>query len=245
MRIRICNQCGVEFQGQGEQRLCPACRRNARKATVIRPRICVSCGCTFDGGPRASYCPECRIERNKITKGEYQRRKAAGRTRPLGSVDICAVCGKEYVVNSGLQRYCPECAQEAVRQATLPQKRQRAIEHREETTARKAELKTNSAVCAYCGKQYTPHGPSVTCGPKCAREYKRIAQGIADYKRGKRKEPPPRQRYDSGLPQSELAGVTYHQKTGKWQVAHKGKYIGIFATKEEAEAKKLELQSPD
>lgn len=247
MRRRICKECGAEFQGQGEQRLCPACRKNARQATVMRPRVCISCGSAFEGGPRASYCPNCRAERRKKTTAEYRLRKTAGRTRPLGSVDICTVCGKEYVVNSSLQRYCSDCAPEAVRQAVLPQKRQRAIEHREEAAARKAGLKTNSAVCAYCGKLYTPDGPSVTCSPVCAREYKRVTQGMADFKRGRRKTPPAHQRYDSGLPQSELAGVTYNRSRRKWQVTHKGKYIGLFVTQEEAEAKKRDLleQPPD
>lgn len=137
MRMRKCKSCGKEFQGSGEQRLCPDCRKQAYVASVMRLRKCVVCGATFPGGPRAKYCTECRKERAKRSAREYAQRKAAGNTRPLGSVDICQVCGGEYVVESGLQKYCPSCAAEAVRQVILPQKRERAAQHRDEFAARK------------------------------------------------------------------------------------------------------------
>lgn len=242
MRKRICKVCGAEFEGKKEQRLCPECRAQALRDTVIRPRTCISCGAVFTGGPRARYCPKCRAERQKAQAREAQRRKAAGKVRQIGSTDICVVCGKEYIVNGSLQKYCPECAEEAVRANVLPKKRARASEHRDEFLARKKELAAESAVCAYCGKVYTPTGPTVTCSEACAKEYARIVYGIADYKRGRRKTPPSHERYDSGLPQSEIAGVTYHRTRRKWQVIHNGKYIGLFATREKAEAKKKELE---
>jgi len=148
-------------------------------------------------------------------------------------------------VSGSLQKYCPECAKEAIRAKVLPRKRAQAAEHRTEFTARKKQLAADSAVCAYCGKLYTPTGPSVTCSEVCAKEYARIAQGTADYQRGRRNNLPTHERYSSGLPQSELAGVTYHSVRLKWQVEHKGKYIGLFATQEEAETKKKELEKDE
>ena len=245
MRMRKCKSCGKEFQGSGEQRLCPDCRKQAYVASVMRLRKCVVCGATFPGGPRAKYCTECRKERAKRSAREYAQRKAAGNTRPLGSVDICQVCGGEYVVESGLQKYCPSCAAEAVRQVILPQKRERAAQHRDEFAARKKELKVDSAICAYCGKPYISTSPTVTCSPECAREYARIVQGMVDYKRGRRKSPPSHERYISGLPQSDLTGVSYHRNSNKWQVVHNGKYIGLFLSQEEAEATKRRLEGQD
>lgn len=29
--------------------------------------------------------------------------------RPLGCKDICTNCGRTYIVNSGTQKYCPDC----------------------------------------------------------------------------------------------------------------------------------------
>lgn len=70
-------------------------------------RICIRCKRRFSGGPRAWYCPDCREERRRERDRKYTHRPSK---RPLGSVDICANCGKKYVVNSGLQKYCPDCS---------------------------------------------------------------------------------------------------------------------------------------
>ena len=76
---------------------------------VIRPRTCRECGKVFPGGPRAWYCPECRAERHRESDRLCKARKRKGMTRQWGSVDKCAVCGGDYVVVSGNQRYCPDC----------------------------------------------------------------------------------------------------------------------------------------
>lgn len=80
----------------------------------LHPRTCRQCEAIFDGGPRAWYCPICREDRRRKASRDGKRRERARETRPLGSKDSCAVCGKEYVVNSGKQKYCPTCAPEAV-----------------------------------------------------------------------------------------------------------------------------------
>lgn len=241
MRQRICKNCGSHFSGEGEQRFCSSCRIEARRATVVRARECIQCGARFEGGPRAHYCPDCRAQRQRQHNREYRQRKAVGSVRPLGSLDMCQVCGKEYIVTSGAQIYCPVCAPDAVREKVLPTKRSRARDHAEEQSARKKELRKESAVCAYCGALYTPTDAAVTCSEQCAKEYKRIVQGMADYKRGRRKKPPAHERYVSGLPQSDLPGVSYHRERKKWQVIHQGKYVGLFASQEEAEVVKKRL----
>lgn len=245
MRLRKCKMCGCEFEGERQQRLCPTCRKESRRASVMRDRECQACGIIFSGSPRARYCPDCRQERKDQARREYMQRKAAHKERPIGSTDICQACGKAYIVTGSLQKYCPDCAESAVKAKVLPQKRARAAAHIAENAARKKDLLDQSAVCAYCGQPYTPKGPSVTCSEECAREYKRIVQGWADYRRGRRKNPPAHTRYDSGLPQSDMVGVNYHRLNGKWQVTHRGKYIGLFDNKETAEAKKRELIESD
>lgn len=73
---------------------------------AIYDRVCRTCGVSFRGGPRAWYCPDCRRERKKETDRKV---KHNGPTRPIGSTDLCENCGKEYTVDSGLQKYCPKC----------------------------------------------------------------------------------------------------------------------------------------
>lgn len=242
MRRRVCKVCGKEFEASGEQHMCPDCRKAAQRETVVRERKCISCGAGFPGGPRAWYCPECRAERAKETQKDYRRRKASGKVRAIGSTDICRRCGKEYIVNGGLQMYCPACAEEAVREKTLPKKRIYAQDRSEERQNRKKELRENGSICVICGRLYTSGSPSVTCGPECAERYRRLKMSEADYKRGRRKSEPSPDRQISGLPQSGMAGVNYHRRLGKWQVTHAGRYIGLFETKEAAEAKKRELE---
>ena len=52
-----------------------------------------------------------------------KRKKGRKAARPLGGIDKCTVCGKEYVVKSGRQKYCPDCAYEAVRKVDRPASR--------------------------------------------------------------------------------------------------------------------------
>ena len=110
---RICKYCGAIFDGDPAALGCPDCVE-ARRHDTIRPRVCRICGAVFEGGPRAWYCPACRTERRRQHDREAKERKRAGMTRALGSTDLCEACGKPYVVMGGLQRYCPDCAPEAV-----------------------------------------------------------------------------------------------------------------------------------
>ena len=89
-------------------------------AVVVKDRVCRQCGAIFQGGPRAWYCPDCRSGRQREQGRRY---KAKGPDRPLGSTDTCMVCGKTYTVNSARQKYCPDCAYEAVRAADRPASR--------------------------------------------------------------------------------------------------------------------------
>jgi len=75
----------------------------------MRDRQCRECGVTFKGGPRAWYCPECRHERKKKSYIKYRKLKKEGLTREIGGIDQCESCKNDYVVESGMQRYCQDC----------------------------------------------------------------------------------------------------------------------------------------
>ena len=166
--LRICRKCRVEYQGDPGSSLCPACVKADRTST-IRDRVCRTCGATFLGGPRAWYCPTCRIDRQKAQDREAKRRKAEGKTRAIGSEDICTICGNPYTVASGLQRYCPKCAPAAWAEADRQQGRDYYTAHRD-PVARKAQRKAHAAdlLCAVCGKPYKPTDASHTCSLACS-----------------------------------------------------------------------------
>lgn len=224
MRQIQCKRCGAIISVSGEKYLCDACAKKAKQESVIRDRTCRECGVTFKGGPRAWFCPDCREQRQKQQTVEYHRRKAAGKVRHIGSTDICKICGDPYTVESGLQMYCPSCAEAAVKEVVSKQKK---LLDPQMSYQRKVEAHKNRVLCKVCGKPFTANTATVTCSPECAAEWKRIQQNTADIKRGKRFMPAD-QRRPINVPQSGIPGVTYH--LGKWQAKHKGKYIGIYET---------------
>lgn len=189
MRTIKCKGCGKIVQVNKDQAMCKDCRRKVKQASVIRPRTCIVCRSIFDGGPRASYCPACRDVRKKQAKKAYQQRKAVGNVRPIGSTDICANCGCEYTVNSGLQRYCPACAEVVVADTVNAHAREYAATEaqRAKRAERKRELAEDRKVCVICGNPIQSHTTTVTCSPECADIRLRELRRRADKRRNRRK----------------------------------------------------------
>jgi hypothetical protein len=182
MRTKKCVTCGRVFTtDRYEQTRCDDCLAAAR-STTLRPRTCRTCGAIFSGGPRAWYCPTCRKEREKSRNRKY---RASGFSRHLGDIDICVICGKEYVVCSGLQKYCPDCAPEAVREID----REQSIRWNRENDyyAKRKEIpRSGVKVCVVCGREMSPSTNTVTCSPECAAARRKEIQHRADAKRRSR-----------------------------------------------------------
>lgn len=241
MKQCICKICGNVFlSDKPETYYCPECMDKV-KSNVIRERVCTVCGARYMGYPRSKYCPECQLKAKRERERKY---KKDGAKRPLGSIDICNKCGKEYVVTSGLQKYCPDCAPEAVR-ATIREHKRKMVKvyNREVRPERRKAMKEGLTVCAVCGKTFTAKSATVTCSPECAREYKRQQQAISDYKRGQRSLERVMIPKADTVPQSGIKGITWHRKSGKWQLKINGKYIGLFSSVEEAAARMESLQA--
>lgn len=155
---------------------------------TLRDRSCKACGAVFSGGPRAWYCPACRLERRRAQDRAYKARKKEGQHRPIGSVDVCVVCGQEYEVAGGNQRYCPDCAPEAIAEVD----RQQAMEWYEKNKdiinpARKVARRIGERECVICGAGYTAPTATKCCSDACRRELNRQRQRRADAKRSPRK----------------------------------------------------------
>lgn len=77
---------------------------------------CQRCGKKYESGSnRPGYCPDCRMERQKERNKEYMERKREGAVRKIGSADVCANCGKAYIVKTGSQILCDECVKKGVK----------------------------------------------------------------------------------------------------------------------------------
>lgn len=109
--------------------------------TTLRPRTCKECVVTFKGGPRAWYCPRCRAERQTQQNREYQERKKRGNTRKIGQKYPCEICGKMYILSSGLQRYCAECAVKHLKEVDNKQSKDWNKSHPEQITKHKQNEK--------------------------------------------------------------------------------------------------------
>lgn len=164
--LRRCITCGVDFEGTHDQVKCPACVLAQRRQT-LRPRQCCACGRSFPGGPAARYCPDCRHERKRAAELRYHR---DGPARPLGSVDLCVVCGKKYIVDSGQQKYCPDCKADEYRKVDAAGAR-RWIETHDftETRRQRREQAMAEIPCTVCGKMFTPRYGANVCSPECRK----------------------------------------------------------------------------
>ena len=112
----ICPDCGTEFMQKSEDNIvCPDCAAKNKRESVYRIRVCRQCGEKFMGYPRSFYCESCNMIRKKEQKKRSNERQKLGITRKIGSIDICEICGDEYIVNGARQRYCKKCNEEAYR----------------------------------------------------------------------------------------------------------------------------------
>lgn len=185
MRLKKCKKCGKLFSAtKEEQTLCGECIAQA-KSTTLRPRTCRECGETFSGGPRAWYCPTCRAIRQKEAAKRYRQN---GPARPLGSIDHCIICGKEYVVESGNQHYCPACAPEAYQQLDREASKKWNYENNF-YEQRSQQPRSGQKICVICGKPVPPGTARITCSEECGKLRLKWRQDRADLKRGLRKSP--------------------------------------------------------
>lgn len=199
---RICIDCGKEFIGTWQSKLCPECRAKRqedaekfipepksknetkpRKITTIAPRKCVVCGAEFLGGPSAKYCPNCRVKKEKERAARYRKN---GASRKLGSIDYCQACGKEYIVASGLQKYCPDCAAEQIKMRDRERGKEYMAEQRKLNPDRVKEWKRakyKEATCPVCGKTFTPiDGREKTCSDDCRIIWTKFNQRLGTWR---------------------------------------------------------------
>lgn len=155
--------------------------------TSLGTRTCRQCGKEFTGGPRAWYCPECREKRNRQQKSKDNHKQRLGLTRKIGSTDYCARCGKPYTVTGGLQKYCPDCAAEAMRENDRNQALQYYEDNKDQINpARYDKQRVKTKRCVICGKEFGVNGTARnTCTEECRKKQRQAWQREADKKRKK------------------------------------------------------------
>lgn len=200
---RRCVICGKELPPRRTKYCSPDCARIgannlAREVTSQRPHpspfhtiTCPDCGREVTVPIKSKRCPACQAEADRRHDRECKQRQRLGKTRPIGSTDLCERCGKPYTVWSGLQKYCKACAPvaiaEADRAASVAWNREHysSPEKRAEVNAGKRRPTPNEAVCPVCGKSFVPSSTrGVYCAPECATAARKAAN--AQYHRDNR-----------------------------------------------------------
>lgn len=167
--------------------------------STIAPRTCRECGAIFDGGPRAWYCHDCREVRKKLQKARYNERRKRGLSLSLGeSVGRCEVCGREFIYVAARQRYCPDCAKEAIKASDRRQGREyyhanNTEENRTERSRHRREVYASRQrkACNVCGKEI-PLGSyrKRYCSEECAKIAQRYQEMESKLRAGRRKSIP-------------------------------------------------------
>lgn len=183
--IRKCAECGRIYtptvNDPSQSYLCPECAKERRDGAVYQEKKCAKCGRKFLGFPKSKYCEQCALIAKKENKKIYEDK---GAKRPIGSKDICARCGNEYIIKGGLQKYCPECA----RQANLEKQRERKKAQREQK--KRADTKKKTAeerikICVYCGNEFNNTVSGNLCSEECREKQKKLNAVRVIYRKGK------------------------------------------------------------
>lgn len=132
---------------------------------IYNNRICKKCGVTFSGGPRAWYCPECRHKRALERSKAYRNN---GYQRHIGDIDICKNCGKKYIIQSGLQKYCPDCQSEMHRKADVEKSLKYYDKNKNEINQKRNENRRMvERSCVICGKLFYTPNRAKCCSKDC------------------------------------------------------------------------------
>lgn len=172
MPQQVCKLCGETFEVKEVSPynvFCEKCSTLANQRKRTFPKICQSCGKEFEGARNSRYCPECARTRRILSCYRYYHNRA--NARKIGSIDKCEFCGKEYVVNNGKQRYCPDCTKKAVLsnvRKLYNQKMETNPEVLKQNWKRKNE-EAGYRKCIVCGKTFYSEKISETCSPECRK----------------------------------------------------------------------------
>ena len=199
----VCLICGQALPPKRKKYCSEACAREAerqlaRQATAGREHpkpyhtiICPDCGREVYMPIKSKRCPDCQAEANRRHDLEAKQRKRAGKTRAIGSVDLCQRCGKPYEVESGMQKYCKACAPIAIAENDRAASRawnQAAYadpEKRTERNTARRRPQPEAARCPICGSAFQPRSTrDVYCSAACADAAARrqMAQYEADHR---------------------------------------------------------------
>ena len=198
-RARVCVVCG-KYLPKGRAAYCSdecraeSARRRARqnrawrenKSSVYWEFVCPDCGKIVYGHIKNKRCPDCQVAHNKILRAQYRERQKRGHCRTIGSMDLCQNCGKPYIVEGGMQKYCKICAPVMVKKHDRERKLGRpATEAQRKRRKEDAAHNPRIGICTFCGKEFVrTKGHRTLCSDECKK--KANAAAARQYEKNRR-----------------------------------------------------------
>ena len=189
----ICAVCGKPLPPRSFLYCSDACQQQAEKqrrsalspgrhGPKLKTIICPDCGKEAQVYTKSYRCPDCQAKADARASAEFKRRKAAGKVRPIGSIDLCQRCGQPYTVQAGLQRYCKSCADTALREyyrekgIAYYHEKYDGKQEKEQRKQKRRLPRYEPIQCRICGETFIPGTRrAVYCSKKCAKEGQRLA----------------------------------------------------------------------
>ena len=163
----------------------PTANSGKPRKLPFREITCIDCGVKVVRPVKCKRCQACQDAKDRANAAIYAARRRAGKTRKMGSIDLCKSCGKPYVVTGSLQRYCKACAETAVHEnikaatRALGEKYRADPEKREQITQGKRRVPAKK-VCAYCKNEFMGTWSGIYCSESCRkRRSARITRSMA------------------------------------------------------------------
>ena len=151
-----------------------------KKLTHATMCKCEVCGKEFIGDVKSKYCDDCWLKRRRErTMDNYYNPK-----RKIGDIDYCEECGKEYIVKSGRQKLCEECAKKHSKYSVALSQWKHGLRLSKPTyplqsrIVAKDKVIGGKRVCIDCGKEFIGPWLSKLC-PECRAKRQEEAQSFA------------------------------------------------------------------
>lgn len=100
----------------------------------------------------------------------------------MGSIDKCALCGKEYIVRSSTQRYCSE---ECRREVSIPIYIEKVkIKYHKQNAEFKKRRTQITKLCVYCMQPFKNSLATNVCSDYCRSEHRKLLRNRLCMERG-------------------------------------------------------------
>lgn len=158
------------------------CVQNAQKKVEYKTLSGKEPVLTVDASLKVAHGQDGVHNVEKLRKKENSKHRKGAPIRPLGSLDSCQLCGEQYTVVGGRQKYCPNCQHDAILAWQRPHKI--SYNKRPDVIQTKKERRNErKKICVYCLRPFWDSTASNLCSDYCRKQQFRMQQYLREIKR--------------------------------------------------------------